>query len=196
MSWYQAYPELSMRLIAQYGGGKDSQVIDVGGGTSSLVEVLVNNSYHDITVLDISGAALSRAAEHLGPDAGMVKWVESDVLAFRPDAKFDIWHDRATFHFLTNESDIDDYVENAARALRTDGLLIVATFSEQGPERCSNLPVHRYSQQELTARMEQYFTRIECVNTDHTTPRNTTQNFTYCAFRRNQTIVSHKTSEA
>ncbi len=184
-SWYQAYPGVSMQFISQYGGGKDAHLIDVGGGTSNLVDVLVQNGYEHIAVLDISSVALEGTEERLGEKALGIEWVHSDILEFHPKEKYDIWHDRAAFHFLTEEKEVERYVQLAAEAIKDDGLLILATFSENGPLKCSNLPVHQYSQEQLEDILYTYFTKIECVNTDHTTPRETLQNFTFCAFRRN-----------
>lgn len=184
-SWYQEYPAVSMQFISQYGSGKDAHVIDIGGGTSNFVDILVSKGYEYISVLDISTVALEGTEERLGEKARQVEWIHSDVLEFHPKEKYDIWHDRAAFHFLTEESEVERYVHLAAEAIKKDGLLILATFSENGPTKCSNLPVHRYSQQQLESVLHHYFTKIECINTDHITPRETLQNFTFCTFRRN-----------
>ncbi|HLF64932.1 MAG TPA: class I SAM-dependent methyltransferase [Saprospiraceae bacterium] len=186
LSWYQAYPGVSMQFISQYGSGKDAHLIDIGGGTSNLVDILVQKGYEHVAVLDISTVALEGAGERLGDKARQIEWVHSDILEFHPKEKYDIWHDRAAFHFLTEERKVEHYVRLAAEAIKDGGLLILGTFSEKGPVECSNLPVHRYSQEQLEALLYAWFTKIECINTDHVTPRETLQNFTFCAFRRNQ----------
>jgi 2-polyprenyl-3-methyl-5-hydroxy-6-metoxy-1,4-benzoquinol methylase len=185
MSWYQEYPSVSMQFISQYGHGKDAHLIDIGGGTSNLVDVLVQTGYEHVSVLDISAVALEDTEQRIGERAKSIEWVHSDILEFHPKEKYDIWHDRAAFHFLTDEKEVERYVHLAAEAISNDGLLILATFSENGPLQCSNLPVHRYSQDQLETLLRTYFTKIECINTDHQTPRETLQNFTFCAFRRN-----------
>jgi 2-polyprenyl-3-methyl-5-hydroxy-6-metoxy-1,4-benzoquinol methylase len=185
MSWYQDYPDVSMQFISKYGGGKASHIIDVGGGSGVLADALLQDGYAHLSVLDISQAALDHAEQRLGAKARAIEWIHEDVLAFRPAEQYDIWHDRAAFHFLNDEAEVRTYVHTAAQGIRDGGLLVLATFSEKGPERCSNLPVHRYSQEELEGVLHQYFSKIECINTDHITPRETLQNFTFCAFRRN-----------
>lgn len=185
-SWYQEFPEVSMKFISEYGSGKDAHLIDVGGGMSNLAEVLMQKGYEHVAVLDISANALEKTGKRLGERAQNIEWVQSDILEFHPKEKYDIWHDRAAFHFLNDEKEVERYIQLAAEAIRNDGLLILATFSEKGPETCSNLPVHRYSEEQIEELLHTYFTKIECVNTDHKTPRETLQNFTFCAFRRNQ----------
>jgi len=184
LSWYQRYPTLSMQLISEYGKGKDASIIDVGGGNSNLVNTLLETGYEHVTVLDISKNALEGKEKELGDRGKGIRFIHTDILDYKPDRKYDIWHDRAAFHFLIDEKEIQEYIRIAASGINKGGVLIVATFSEVGPEKCSGLPVHRYSQLDLEDLLRKYFTRIECMNTDHVSPREVLQNFTFCAFRR------------
>ncbi len=185
LSWYQTYPSESMRFIEDYGSGTEAHVLDVGGGSGNLVDVLLAHNYHHVDVLDISEVALEIAEKRLGRNAETVTWIHTDVLNFNPGTPYDIWHDRATFHFLTDPDEIHQYISLASQTIREGGLLVLATFSDKGPRTCSNLPVHKYSQSALEELLKAYFIKIECINADHYTPRETVQNFTYCAFRRN-----------
>lgn len=143
---------------------------------------LIEEGYEDITVLDISAFALERAKVRLGENASKVKWVVSDVTAFVPVQSFDLWHDRATFHFLTNTAQIERYLETAYRA--SNRFLTLGTFSTEGPEKCSGLEVCRYDQKLIDARLAGRFETIECLTEDHITPFGTTQNFLFCSFEK------------
>ncbi|HMC98199.1 MAG TPA: class I SAM-dependent methyltransferase [Flavobacteriales bacterium] len=160
VSWYQAMPTVSLELFAEYRVPLDARIIDVGGGDSTLADHLLDRGFTRITVLDISGTALTKAQERLGVKASMVQWIESDATRFDASAPFDVWHDRAVFHFLTSEADVDRYIERLARLLKPGGLLILGTFSENGPEKCSGIPVHRYSEAEMVARLQKVCDRI------------------------------------
>jgi 2-polyprenyl-3-methyl-5-hydroxy-6-metoxy-1,4-benzoquinol methylase len=184
VSWFQAMPKVSLELFTQYEVPMDARIIDIGGGDSSLVDHLLTRGYRDVTVLDISGSALRKASERLGATGSGVQWIEGDATAFEAPRPFDVWHDRAVFHFLTNEDQVDAYIERLSALLRSGGLLILSTFSESGPEKCSGIPVHRYSEGEMTARLEKLCERIKCFTVDHVTPFNTVQNFLFCAFRK------------
>lgn len=184
VSWYQAMPKVSLDLFAEYRVPKQARIIDVGGGDGLLVDHLLTGGYDDVTVLDISGKALEKAKERLGERAGSVQWIGSDATSFHAPAPFDVWHDRAVFHFLTSEADVDRYIDRLTQLLKPGGLLILATFSENGPEKCSGIPVHRYSEAELTARLQKVCDRIKCFTVDHVTPFHTVQNFLFCAFRK------------
>lgn len=131
-SWFQSYPETSVQFIKELNIPKDAAIIDVGGGDSYLVDALVQEGYKDITVLDISGKALQNTQKRLGKNAGKVKWIESDVLHFHPPQKYDCWHDRAVFHFVTDDHEIKDYKKQIADSVKEEGKLIVGTFSEKG----------------------------------------------------------------
>jgi len=188
-SWFQPYPQTSVQFIKELNIPKDAAIIDVGGGDSYLADVLLQEGYLDITVLDISAKALQNAQKRLGKNAVKVKWVESDVLQFHPDKKYDCWHDRAVFHFVTDNKEINAYKKQIAGSVKEEGKLIVGTFSEKGPEKCSGLPVHRYSQQQLTDTLSSNFQKIKCIEETHQTPFKTTQSFTFCSFQKKKKAV-------
>jgi ubiquinone/menaquinone biosynthesis C-methylase UbiE len=160
VSWFQAMPTVSLDLFTEYRVPKDARIIDVGGGDSLLVDHLLDRGFRDITVLDISGTSLEKARQRLGAKGSSVQWMESDATHFEAPAPFDVWHDRAVFHFLTSEADVDRYLEGLSRLLKPGGLLILGTFSEDGPEKCSGIPVHRYSEAEMVARLQKLCDRI------------------------------------
>ena len=186
VSWYQAHPRLSLELIELSGVGKDARIVDAGGGASVLVDHLLAAGYADITVLDIAPAALAAAQERLGDDAGRVNWVAADVLAWRPEAPFDLWHDRAVFHFLTEEDDRRRYVKTLRHALKPGGQVIIATFAPDGPEKCSGLPVMRHDAASIAATLGDGFTLIEQRDEHHRTPAGKEQHFVYARLRRHE----------
>ncbi|MEO5585389.1 MAG: class I SAM-dependent methyltransferase, partial [Flavobacteriales bacterium] len=156
----------------------------IGGGDSLLVDHLLDRSFTDLTVLDISGKALKKAQLRLGDRAKAVEWIEASATEFEAGGPFDVWHDRAVFHFLTTDEEVELYLEKLSKYLAPGGLLILATFSENGPEKCSGIPVHRYSESEMTARLERVCNKIKCITVDHETPSQKIQNFLFCAFRK------------
>lgn len=182
VSWTQERPETSLQFIAEAGLPLTASIIDIGGGDSRLVDCLLDLGYTDITVLDISAAAIARAQARLGERAARVHWIVSDIEDFVPARSYDLWHDRATFHFLTTPEQVTEYVAKAARAV--SGYMTIGTFSEHGPERCSGLPVRQYSEDELTQVLAAGFTKIHCTHEDHVTPFHTIQNFLFCNFGR------------
>ena len=184
LSWTQALPATSLDFIRSFNLPRTARIIDIGGGDSRLVDFLLDEGYTDLTVLDISGAALRKAQQRLGHRAHLVKWIEQDITQFQPVRAYDLWHDRATFHFLTTSSLVTHYLESARGALPTGGYFVIGTFSENGPEKCSGLPVHQYSEQELTQALTVGFNKIRCITEDHHTPLNTLQNFLFCSFKR------------
>lgn len=186
VSWYQPVPSVSLAFIKEAGITKDASVIDVGGGDSYLADHLLESGFTNITVLDISEAAINRAKKRLGDKAAQINWVVSDITSFRPDRRFDCWHDRAAFHFLIGEEDINVYLAVANSSLSDSGKLIIGTFSETGPEKCSGLPVRQYSEHGLTTIIKKWFDKIRCIHTEHITPFNTTQNFLFCSFKKHQ----------
>jgi SAM-dependent methyltransferase len=158
--------------------------LDAGGGASVLVDGLLHAGYHEITVLDVSAAALDVARARLGPAAGGVTWLDADVLdAALPHAAFDVWHDRAVFHFLTEAADRARYVEHVRHALKPGGHVVIATFADDGPTKCSGLPVVRYTPSALQAAFGGQFLLVESLREAHVTPSGTTQAFVYCLFR-------------
>ena len=185
MSWYQQRPAVSLRLLAEVGATADSSIIDVGGGDSTLVDALVDQQYRFLTVLDVSGAALSRARLRLGARASEVTWLEVDITrAELPQHAYDVWHDRAVFHFLTDPTDRCRYAEVAASSVRNNGALIIATFAPDGPTRCSGMNVRRYSAGSLAEELGDAFTLERTRVEVHRTPFGVEQPFTYAVFRR------------
>jgi SAM-dependent methyltransferase len=184
VSWYQPVPSTSLDFVKFFDIPKTSKIIDVGGGDSLFVDHLLDMGYLDITVLDISDKALERAKKRLGERAAKVKWIVQDAAAFVPTVKYDFWHDRAAFHFLTDEQEIESYVKAAQNGVATGGILVIGTFSELGAKKCSGIDIRQYSEGSMAARLEQYFEKVRCFTVDHKTPFGTIQNFIFCAFRR------------
>lgn len=182
VSWFQPYPKTSMEFVELFRLPLHANIIDVGGGDSHFVDALLDKGYHNIYVLDISASAIQKAKDRLGERASTVNWIVSDVTEFDPPVQFDFWHDRAAFHFLTSEEQIYKYVSIAEDAIKKDGYLILGTFSEGGPKKCSGLEIKQYSEVSISARFEIAFDRIKCIAEDHTTPFNTVQNFLFCSF--------------
>lgn len=184
VSWYQDDPSTSIKLILSTGVNKVGNIIDVGGGDSKLVDKLLQLNYQNLSVLDISGKALKKAKVRLGENANLVTWIESDILEFDTRARFDIWHDRATFHFLTKKSDITDYAETAGKLVKPDGHLIISTFSENGPNQCSGLGITQYAKESIKKVFESDFKLVESFEETHQTPFNTKQSFLWSVFRK------------
>lgn len=184
VSWFQPYPTTSMEFIGFFGLPPEAAIIDVGGGDSRLVDALLNNGFGHITVLDISEKAIERAKTRLGAAAGNVNWIVSDVAEFIPAEKYDLWHDRAAFHFLTTEDQVRKYVAAAEMAIKPGGYLVLGTFSEKGPKKCSGLEIKQYNESSMTAHFEPGFEKVRCGAHDHVTPSGASQNFIFCGFRR------------
>ncbi len=184
VSWFQVYPKTSMEFIALFDLPTNAAIIDIGGGESNFVDSLIEKGYTNITVLDISENAINRAKKRLGKNADLVKWIVCDITEFKPEQQYAFWHDRAAFHFLTTEQQADKYVEIAKTGISKDGYLILGTFSESGPQKCSGLEIKQYSEKSMSAKFEKYFTRIKCIQEDHQTPFSTTQNFLFCSFKK------------
>jgi ubiquinone/menaquinone biosynthesis C-methylase UbiE len=184
VSWYQPIPSTSIDLILEHAIPKNAKIIDVGGGDSLLADHLLNLGFTQITVLDISEAALNKAKLRLGNRAELVKWIVADVATFETNEKYDVWHDRAAFHFFTTTTDTSSYLKVVKKNLKPNGLLIVGTFSETGPNKCSGIEVHRYSENSLSQLFGEFFIKLKCFTIDHLTPFNTTQNFLFCCFRK------------
>ena len=185
VSWFQEHADLSLKLIRNSKTPLSSPIIDVGGGASVLVDELLSTGYEDLTVLDLSGAAIATTKSRLGEDAVRVKWLEANILeAELPAQAYEVWHDRAVFHFLTDEKDRNTYVDQVLRAVKPGGLVIVATFAEDGPTECSGLPVMRYSVNELHAEFGAPFILLGHEEESHHTPSGKEQKFVYCFCRR------------
>lgn len=185
VSWYQDHAERSLTLIHRAGMDQSASIIDVGGGASTLVDDLLAEGYRSVTVLDLAGTALEAARARLGERASAVQWLESDVLeAELAGNGYDLWHDRAVFHFLTAPEDRRAYADAVRHALKPGGFVIVATFAEDGPTECSGLPVMRYRPEELQAALGEGFELVDQEKEQHQTPSGATQSFVYCLFRR------------
>ncbi len=185
VSWHAPHLGQSLKLIESVGLPKTAEIIDVGGGTSTLPADLLDRGFHNLTVLDISSKALEEAKSALGDRSGAVNWVVGDVTrAPLPEARYDLWHDRAVFHFLTDPADQEAYVRQVARCLAPGGHVIVATFGAEGPEQCSGLDVVRYDDTSLLARFGATFGRVRCEEEHHVTPWGSEQQFVYCLCRR------------
>ena len=184
VSWFQHYPKTSMEFVELFNLPLDANIIDIGGGDSHFVDALLDKGYKNIYVLDISATAIEKAKQRLGERASKVQWIVSDVTKFEPPIQFDFWHDRSAFHFLTTENKIYKYVSIAEDAIRKDGYLILGTFSENGPSKCSGLEIKQYSEASMSARFEGAFERVKCITENHITPFNTIQNFLFCSFKK------------
>lgn len=182
VSWTQEIPKTSLDFIKSFRLPKSAKIIDIGGGDSRLVDFLLEEGFEDITVLDISAKALDRAKDRLGDKAENIHWVVSDITQFKPTTTFDIWHDRATFHFLTTTEQISKYLEIARNSV--EGYMTIGTFSENGPDKCSGLQVKQYNEETLSTELQNGFRKIRCINEDHVTPFQTSQNFQFCSFER------------
>ncbi|MCK9213546.1 MAG: class I SAM-dependent methyltransferase [Rhodoferax sp.] len=181
VSWFQAHAEHSLALIQSIGCDKSASIIDVGGGASTLVDDLLTAGYGKLSVLDLSSEALSVARQRLGIKGNPVEWIVGDICQVDlPAQAYDIWHDRAVFHFLTDPADRRAYVEQVMKAVKPGGRVIVATFGPDGPEKCSGLPVKRYSPDGLHGEFGSSFELIEHASEAHTTPTGNVQHFIYC----------------
>lgn len=182
VSWTQDVPKTSLDFINGFMLPKDAAIIDIGGGDSKLVDFLLEAGYTNLTVLDISQHALDRAKKRLGVNADRVKWIVSDITQFKPTEKYDVWHDRAVFHFLTTEDEVQQYISIAQQAVTN--FMVIGTFSESGPEKCSGLNIKQYNEAALSLILRQYFDKLKCFTEDHVTPFDTVQNFLFCSFRK------------
>lgn len=184
VSWYQQTPKESLQFFKQLKIPKTASIIDIGGGDSFLVDHLLELGYSNITILDISEIAISKAKSRLGNKAKQVNWIVADVLEFKTDIKFDCWHDRAAFHFLTTADEVGNYLSIAQQRITSSGKLIIGTFSTHGPEKCSGLPIQQYNEKLLSNTLEKWFLKIKCITTNHITPFKTLQNFLFCSFQK------------
>ena len=183
-SWFQRVPKLSLELIGNAGLQAGDALIDVGGGASLLVDCLLDRAYRDLTVLDISEAAMTQARSRLGSRAESVEWIESDITQFVPQRSYALWHDRAAFHFLTDAGDRERYVEVLYHALTPGGQAIIASFAPDGPKRCSGLDIVRYDATGLQAELGKGLVLLEQAEERHRTPAGAEQKFAYYRFGR------------
>jgi SAM-dependent methyltransferase len=184
VSWYQARPETSLGLVGRTQKGTDAALVDVGGGASRLVDLLLDAGWRRLTVLDLSPVAMDRARARLGARASLVTWLTDDVTTWTPSTRFDVWHDRAVFHFLVGAEDRRRYLATMARAVPPGGQAILGTFASDGPERCSGLPVARYEPETLAAEVGPGFRLVESLHEDHVTPAGKVQRFQFSRFLR------------
>jgi len=184
VSWYQPIPTISLDFVKQFNLSRNSKIIDIGGGDSFLVDYLLIMGFQDISVLDISDKAIERAKKRLGKNADKVKWIIADAANFYTSEKYDFWHDRAAFHFLTDEKEIGSYLNTLNKGVKPEGIIVIGTFSEQGPEICSGINIKQYSEKSMTDQLKNYFNKIKCITVDHKTPSGSIQNFLFCSFRR------------
>ncbi|MFZ4544521.1 MAG: class I SAM-dependent methyltransferase [Saprospiraceae bacterium] len=182
VSWTQELPKTSLDFLHSFNLPKNASIIDIGGGDSKLVDYLLAEGYENISVLDISETAIEKARQRLGDKANQVNWIVSDVTEFQPMTTYDCWHDRATFHFLTESKDLEKYLSTARQTV--NAYMVIGTFSDHGPKKCSMLDVHQYTEEELQAQLKNGFKKLKCLTEDHVTPFNTVQNFLFCSFKR------------
>ncbi|TYP74243.1 class I SAM-dependent methyltransferase [Aquimarina intermedia] len=184
VSWYQKVPDTSLKFIIDAKLPKSAKIIDVGGGDSLLVDHLLRLGYQNITVLDISHKAIDRAKERLGILASKITWIVEDITNFKTSQQYDLWHDRAVFHFLTSEHDVQAYKSTLNHTLTEDGKAIIGTFSESGPTKCSGIEIKQYSDTSLKNTFSPDLLATSCAFFDHNTPFNTKQNFVFCNFKK------------
>jgi len=184
VSWYQSYPKTSVDMVLSTGVGKDGSIIDIGSGDSRLVDALLGLEFKKLWALDISGEALEKARVRLGERAAEVNWIESDVLEFNTSERFDVWHDRAAFHFITREEEAAKYVEIAGKLIKPAGHLVISTFAVDGPEKCSGLDITQYSEEAMIETFKKDFSQVKSFGEIHDTPFGTTQNFLWSVFKR------------
>jgi len=186
VSWFEASPEVSLRLIDTVGAGAEGAIVDIGGGASRLVDALLARGFDDVTVLDVSAAALETARWRLGEAAGRARWIVADVTRWEPERTYDVWHDRAAFHFLIDEADRRAYRDVLHAALRPGGHAIISTFAPDGPEKCSGLPVVRQDSETLASFLGAEFETVASFRHEHGTPCGAVQRFQFTALRRSR----------
>jgi SAM-dependent methyltransferase len=186
VGWYQPVPLTSLEFLKQFDIPTTAKIIDIGGGDSFFVDHLLEMGYQDITVLDISETAIARAKERLAEKADRVKWVVADAAEFKPTETYDFWHDRAAFHFLTGDNEVGEYVETVRQSINPGGILVIGTFSVNGPKKCSGLEIRQYSESSMTVLLKTFFEKIKCITVDHRTPSETIQNYIFCSFRKKE----------
>ncbi|MFZ4680648.1 MAG: class I SAM-dependent methyltransferase [Flavobacterium sp.] len=184
VSWYQESPKTSLYFVTKLNIPKDAKIIDIGCGDSHLIDHLLEMGYTNLYLLDISENAINRVKKRLGEKASQVTFIVSDILEYKPEIKFDFWHDRASFHFLTEKIQIAKYAELVASVVIKNGNFVLGTFSENGPKKCSGLEITQYDELKLKALFEKDFDLLESFTLDHRTPFDTVQNFIFCSFKK------------
>jgi SAM-dependent methyltransferase len=183
LSWFQEHPAISLDLIRATSAKPGTAIIDIGGGESRLVDALLDEGFHALTVLDLSESALAAAKARLGSRSAKVAWITADVTTWEPSETYDLWHDRAAFHFLTEATGRQAYAERVAKAVRPGGHLIIGTFAPDGPQSCSGLPVQRHDAASIGAVLGEGFALVETLRHDHVTPTGRIQHFQFSLFR-------------
>ncbi len=183
VSWTQAIPTRSLASIASFNLPKTAKIIDIGGGNGTLAEHLLAAGYENITVLDISSSAIEKTKKRLGDKADKITWIAKDIVDFQPEESYDIWHDRATFHFLTEDHQKEAYYKLIDQF--ATGHLSIGTFSVDGPIKCSGLAIQQYDEASITEFFGSNFSKVQCIHEDHITPFDTVQKFIFCDFKRN-----------
>jgi SAM-dependent methyltransferase len=184
VSWYQLKPQTSINFFLDNGIQKDARIIDIGGGDSYLIDNLLELGYTNLYLLDISENAINRIKNRLGTNAEKVTFIISDILDFKPEATFNVWHDRASFHFLTSDKEIATYQNLVSNSVAENGLLFLGTFSESGPLKCSGLEIAQYSEAKFKKIFGSRFAMLNSFNENHATPFETIQNFIFCTFKK------------
>ena len=184
VSWTQKYPKTAIDYLEKLNLSKTANIIDVGDGDSNLVDALLDKGFQNIWVLDISEFALEKAKKRLGDKADLVHWIVSDITEFKSEVTFDFWHDRAVFHFLTDEESIEKYKTIIEKSINIKGNFLLGTFSENGPLKCSGLEIKQYSESAMIQTFADGFQAIKFFTEDHTTPFGTMQNFQFCGFKK------------
>ena len=186
VSWYQPKPQTSIHFFTENHIPKEAKIIDIGGGDSYLIDNLLELGYHNLSLLDISENAIERIKNRLGAKSEKVTFIVSDVLDFQPEATFDVWHDRASFHFLTTEDEISQYKKLVSNSIHQNGFLFLGTFSENGPLKCSGLEITQYSEAKFESVFGSDFEKVNCFTENHPTPFDTIQNFIFCTFKKDE----------
>ncbi len=184
VSWYQPKPETSLNFFTENNIPKSASIIEIGGGDGFLMDFLIEMGYQNLNLLDISANALQRIQHRLGEKSKKVTFIESNIIDFQSNQIFDVWHDRACFHFLKEEKHIQAYVATASKLITSKGHLFIGTFSKQGPLKCSGLEISQYDAADLIALFEKDFTPVKCLQSNHPTPSGNIQNFTFCHFQK------------
>ncbi|WP_395046882.1 class I SAM-dependent methyltransferase [Flavobacterium sp.] len=184
VSWFQENPETSVNFVKEFDLPKNAKIIDIGGGDSHFIDALLDLGFTNLYLLDISAKAIERIKERLGEKSKNVTFIISDILDFESEITFDFWHDRASFHFLTTENEIEKYSEIVSKLIEKEGKMIIGTFSENGPRKCSGLDITPYSETKMNLVFEDNFEKINCFTEDHKTPFDTIQNFIFCSFNK------------
>lgn len=184
VSWYQPVPKTSLRFIELLDLKKDAKIIDIGGGDSFLPDFLLAEGFTNITVLDISEEAINRARQRFGIRAELINWIVADASLFTPEEEYDLWHDRATFHFLTEEEQIGKYLNTLKECTARGGYAIIGTFSKTGPTKCSGIEIRQYATDDLVNLLSPDFAKLSCDNVRHEKPSGGVQDFSFCSFKR------------